>query len=103
MLTTDDGEHILVQLPLCRLMLRQAQQNFCWILIGSRGISKSPEELPHVETVQVQGLTKVRCHTKIVCIWIEAPNQHYSEQVITTFTYTELRPGSSKVAVCMRN
>ena len=34
---------------------------------------------------------------------MEAPAQPYSEQAITTLTYIELRPGSSKVAICIRN
>ena len=55
-----------------------------------------------IETVKVQGLTKVRCHTKRVHVVMEAPVQHYSEQDITTLTYTEPRLGSSKVVICMR-
>ena len=34
---------------------------------------------------------------------IEASAQHYCEQVMSTSIYTELRPGSSKIANCMRN
>ena len=34
---------------------------------------------------------------------MEAPAQHYSEQAIVSLTYTELRLGSSKVAICMKN
>ena len=38
-----------------------------------------------------------------VHVMMQAPAQHYSEQAIATCTYTELRPGSSKVAICMIN
>ena len=34
---------------------------------------------------------------------MEAPVQHYSEPGITTLAYIELRPGSSKVDIGMRN
>ena len=34
---------------------------------------------------------------------MEAPVQHYLEQVVMSSTYTELRPGSSKVTICVIN
>ena len=34
---------------------------------------------------------------------MEAPVQHYPEQAIMTLTYTEQRPGSSNLALCMRH
>ena len=40
---------------------------------------------------------------KKVNVMMEAQAQHYSEQVMTTSIYAELRPGSSKVTICIRN
>ena len=45
----------------------------------------------------------MKCHVKRAHVMMEAPAQHYSEQFITNSMYAELRLGSSKVAVCMRN
>ena len=33
----------------------------------------------------------------------DAPAEHHSEQGISTSTYSEMRPSSSKVAICVRN
>ena len=59
--------------------------------------------IPPLETIQIQGLTKERCHMKKVHVMMEAPAQHYCEQVITISICTELKPGSSKLTICMRN
>ena len=43
--TASRGEHISVWSSTSRIMSRQDQLKFCWILIRSRRISKPPEGL----------------------------------------------------------
>ena len=59
--------------------------------------------IPPFKIVQAQRLTKVRCDVKRVNVMMEAAAQYYSGQAIATSTYTELRPSSSKEAICLRN
>ena len=72
-----------------------------WIQRDIRSTSRIT--ISPLETVQVSGLTRVRCHTKSVPVKMEVAVWHYSEQALMNLTYTELRPGSSKVGFCVRN
>ena len=59
--------------------------------------------IPPLETGQVQGLTKVRCHMKRVPVMMDIPAQLYSKYPITTSTFADLTLRSSKITICMRN
>ena len=54
------------------------------------------------ETTQVQILTKVKCHSKKMHVFTEAPIMDYLEDIMTGVSYTELKPGSSRVSVCIK-
>ena len=85
MLATAVREYISTQLSPGRVMSRQAQLNFCWILIRSRGISKPPEELlylPLHSPVFWSGQGEMSYKEEHVMM--ESPAQHYYEQSITT-------------------
>ena len=59
--------------------------------------------VPPFETIKVQGITKIRGHVKGVHVMTEAPEKEYSNSVLTTRAYTELKAGSTRVGVCLRN
>ena len=59
--------------------------------------------IPLLETVQVHGLTKYHCHSKRIHVIADQPQNSFANQLVTTSTYTELKPGSSKVTLCVQN
>ena len=59
--------------------------------------------IPPLETVQVHGLTKYHCHSKRIHVIADQPQNSFANQLVTTSTYTELKPGSSKVTLCVQN
>ena len=59
--------------------------------------------IPPLETIQVQGLTRVNCHSKRVHGLTEVPTKGYSEEHMTTASYSEFNPGSSRVSVYIKN
>ena len=102
MLATSEGEHISVQFYPNMLMSRHTKMTFCCQIQGD---IKTTREItiPPLGTVHIKGMTKERCQSKRVHVMTQAPAKCYSEQVMTTSTYTELRPDSSKVTICVRN
>ena len=77
---------------------------FCGIFIVFQGDIRTTRRItiPLLETVQLQGFTKMICHTKRVHVMMKAPAQHYSDQAITALTYTELRLSPSEVTLCVK-
>ena len=53
--------------------------------------------------VEVKGTTKVRSHSKRIHVITEPPEQPLSTNVVTACTYADLKPGSSRVTVFIRN
>ena len=56
-------------------------------------------EIPALETVHVQGLSKVRGHQQYVNTITEATNEKYFNSVAAVMSYTCLKPRSGHVAV----
>ena len=63
----------------------------------------SGDIIPSLETIQVQELIRVKCHSKWVHVLSEGPTKGYSEEPMTAALYTELKPGSSRVSVFIKN
>ena len=46
--------------------------------------------IPPLETIQVQGTTKIKCHSKRLHVMAEAPAKIYLEHLMTASIYKEL-------------
>ena len=60
-------------------------------------------KIPPLGSVEVRGITKIKGQLKCIHMIVEPPNISYSDQVVTTSMYTELKPGSYRIGVCLRN
>ena len=60
-------------------------------------------EIPPFSTIQVHGITKVNGHDKTVNCIVEPKNHRYNPSVVVVLSFANLRPGSSKVNMSLRN
>ena len=60
-------------------------------------------EIPPFSTIQVHGITKVKGHDKRVNLTVEPKNNVGYPSIVVLPSYANLRPGSSKVNVSLRN
>ena len=60
-------------------------------------------EIPPFSTIQVHGMMKVKRHDKRVNLIVEPKNNRCNPSVVVVPSYTNLRPGSSKVNMSLRN
>ena len=60
-------------------------------------------EIPPFNTIQVPGIINVKGHDKGVNLLVEPMNNRYNPSVVVVPSYANLRPGSSKVNMSLRN
>ena len=60
-------------------------------------------EIPPFSAIQVHGIRKVKCHDKRVNIIVEPENNGCNPSAVGVPSYTNLKPGSSKVNMRLRN
>ena len=60
-------------------------------------------EIPPFSTTQVHGITKVKGHDKSVNLIVEPKNNGYNPSVVVVPSYANLKPGSCKVNMSLRN
>ena len=60
-------------------------------------------EIPPFSTIQVHGVMKVKGHDKRVNLVAEPKNNEYNTSIVVVPSYANLRPGSSKINMSLRN
>ena len=60
-------------------------------------------EIPPFSTIQVHGIMKVKGHDKRVNLIVEPKSNICNPSVVVVPSYANLRPGSSKVNMSLRN
>ena len=60
-------------------------------------------EIPPFSTIQVHGTTKVKGHDKRVNLILEPKDNRYNPSAVVVPSYANLRPGSRKVNMSLRN
>ena len=66
------------------------------LIITSKEVTLSPFEMQ-----TVPGISKVMGHVKRVHILAESWEQGFSKEAVVTSTYSDLKPNSSRVKICL--
>ena len=60
-------------------------------------------KVPPLRSVEVKGITKTRGNSKQMHLIAEPLTEGYSGSVMTTCTYTKVKPSSGRLGVCLRS
>ena len=60
-------------------------------------------KLPPLGSIEIKGVTYIRGQSKHIKLIVEPPERGFSSSLFTTNTYTEIKPGSCRVGICLCN
>ena len=85
----------------CYATTTDNDDNFKVLEFTSLVTTTEPVMTPLLGLVRIRGPTDITGHSKRIHVVLETPDQPFSDNVVKTCIYGDIKPGSSRVLVCL--